>query len=80
MTPYTQDEIVAALELRAISIFSVPLLELLCKIYGDEDAVRWLQSPQPLLGGAIPDELVETAEGRARVLMVLRAILDGVYL
>lgn len=76
----TPAELLGAVELELGSIFEVPLLDLLTSIYAPDEAATWLRTPQPLLGGAIPRDLVKTEEGRARVLMVLGALADGNHL
>lgn len=69
-----------AVEVELGSVFEVPLFEMLTKLYTPAEAATWLRSPQPLLGDAIPRDLVRTEEGRARVLMVLGSIVDGNHL
>lgn len=78
--PQHTRELQDAVEVELGSVFEVPLFEMLTKIYTPEEAATWLRSPQPLLGGAIPRDLVQTDEGRARVLMVIGVIADGNYL
>lgn len=43
------------------------------------EAEQWLDTPQTLLDGAIPRELVECGNGE-RVIAMLQAVLDGAYL
>lgn len=78
--PPPPQELKGAVEVELGSIFEIPLLEALAKIYTPEEVATWSRSPQPLLGGAIPRDLVQTEEGRARLLMVIGSIVDGVYL
>lgn len=45
------------------------------RVLGSEAAARaWARTPQPALGGAIPDELVETLDGLARALSELESL------
>lgn len=46
----------------------------------DTDKMAWLQSPQPLLQGRTPLQLIETPEGYREVCAMLQAVLDGAYL
>ena len=41
---------------------------------------RWIQLPQPALGGRRPAELMDSAEGYRAVARALGAIESGVYL
>lgn len=40
---------------------------------------RWLETPQPALGGAAPKDYLHTAEGRATVRRLLSAVESGAY-
>ena len=48
------------------------------RVFGDEAKARqWARTPQPALGGAIPDELVETLDGLERALSELESLREG---
>lgn len=49
------------------------------KIFGEEDAKRWLNSPQFGLGGAVPLEYAKTEIGAREVENLLGRIEHGVY-
>ena len=55
---------------------AVPVLMLRrAKLFGDEAKARqWARSPQPELGGLIPDELVPTLDGLERALSQLESL------
>lgn len=55
------------------------VIELLEDIYEPDEALRWFRSPQKLLEGKQPHELVARGDVR-RVREVIDEILDGVYL
>lgn len=47
---------------------------------GNVDAARrWLTTPQPLLGGAIPLEIAKTAEGAREIDSAIGRLEHGVY-
>ncbi|MDI3513175.1 MAG: hypothetical protein PWP40_404 [Rhodocyclaceae bacterium] len=47
-------------------------------VFGDEGAAReWLATPVPVLGGAIPIELLATTPGHQAVVNALRRIMAG---
>lgn len=61
--------------------YTTELMRLLDALYVTEEEKRaWLQTPQPLLDGAVPMDLVVTPEGYAKCVNVLRCIADGAYL
>ena len=48
------------------------------RVFGDEAAAReWLGAPIPVLGGAIPIELLVTTPGHQAVMNALRRIMAG---
>jgi uncharacterized protein (DUF2384 family) len=48
------------------------------RILGDEVKAReWARTPQPALGGAIPDQLAETLDGLERALSELESLGEG---
>ncbi|WBL66000.1 type II RES/Xre toxin-antitoxin system antitoxin [Thauera sp. WB-2] len=48
------------------------------RVFGDEAAAReWLAAPVPVLGGAIPIELLVTTPGHQAVMNALRRIMAG---
>lgn len=48
------------------------------RVFGDESAAReWLAAPIPVLGGAIPIELLATTPGHQAVMNALRRIMAG---
>ncbi|NUQ48778.1 MAG: DUF2384 domain-containing protein [Phycisphaerae bacterium] len=48
------------------------------RVFGDEAAAReWLAAPIPVLGGAIPIELLATTPGHQAVMNALRRIMAG---
>lgn len=49
------------------------------QLYDPDGAQEWLASPQKLLDGAIPAQLIERGEGQ-RVLDLLEEIASGAYL
>jgi uncharacterized protein (DUF2384 family) len=52
---------------------------LLADLYTPADAARWLTSPQPLLNGGTPRDMIAAGQGAA-VLACLRRIGDGAHL
>lgn len=54
-------------------------LRLLAPLYSPEDARQWLESPQSLLGGRVPMDLIR--EGRTgNVRAVLMPLYDSVHI
>ncbi len=48
------------------------------RVFGDDEAAReWLSAPVPVLGGAIPIELLATTPGHQAVVNALRRIMAG---
>ena len=48
------------------------------RVFGDEAAAReWLGAPIPVLGGAVPIELLVTTPGHQAVMNALRRIMAG---
>ena len=48
------------------------------RVFGDEEAAReWLAAPVPVLGGAVPIELLATTPGYQAVTNALRRIMSG---
>lgn len=48
------------------------------RVFGDEEAAReWLAAPVPVLGGAVPIELLATTPGHQAVINALRRIMAG---
>ena len=45
----------------------------------DEEAELWLRIPQKMLGGAVPEHLIEAGRGD-EVLEVIAAVAEGAYL
>lgn len=56
------------------------LAPMLAELYDPKEAAEWIRSPQSLLEGAVPAELLKTQEGAERVFAVLQRILDGTYI
>ena len=56
----------------------VKALQMLVAFYTTAEADLWLRSPQKLLDGRIPDELIEGGDGD-RVLSVIEQLRDGAY-
>jgi hypothetical protein len=52
---------------------------LLEEVYRPEGREIWLKSPNPLLGGAVPNDLIAAGEGD-RVAAVLHGLAEGVVL
>jgi len=51
------------------------LLLVATRVLGDEAAAKeWCRSPQPALGGDVPDELADTLEGLERALSELESL------
>ena len=51
------------------------LLLVATRVFGDEARAReWVRTPQPVLDGAIPDELADTLEGLERALSELESL------
>ena len=63
------DEQVSAVSDRVLGLFD-----------GDVAAAqRWLSSPQPVLGGAIPLEMAGTAEGAREIEAAINRLEHGVF-
>ncbi|MDP3158141.1 MAG: MbcA/ParS/Xre antitoxin family protein [Archangium sp.] len=50
------------------------LLLVATKVLGEARAREWVRTPQPVLDGAIPDELADTLEGLERALCELESL------
>lgn len=59
--------------------FSATLLAL-DEFYSLKDAIAWCESPQPLLGGKRPLELLLTDEGSQQVAAVIARLQDGAFI
>lgn len=45
-----------------------------------DEVEQWIESPQSLLSGRVPLDLLETDEGSAEVFAVLERLRDGAYI
>ena len=63
----------------AMGRFSSVLLAL-DEFYTFKEAIAWCESPQPLLGGKRPLELLLTDEGSQQVAAVIARLQDGAFI
>lgn len=56
------------------------LIAELAKLYDQAEIAAWLDTPQPFLGGRVPNEVIATPKGFDEVLSYVTAINDGAYL
>lgn len=55
------------------------VIEALGDLYEPREALSWLVSPQPLLGGKVPADLLLTEEGSAEVVRAVSQLQDSVH-
>jgi uncharacterized protein (DUF2384 family) len=62
-----------------MSSYTGACLTILLRFYDFEGAMQWLSRTQPLLGGRIPQQLIEAGQGD-EVLQALRSLDQGTFL
>lgn len=55
------------------------LMRKLTALYACEDAIRWCESPQPLLDGQRPVDMLATEKGAGEVDSLVNQLIDGTH-